>query len=197
MRTIATPYLFRVRTGVEAPFLRRRLYASLLAMIETLTKELIAGLKTANVTFVSWLPDTWLGATAIAASKDPDFSVVQVTNEAEGIAACAGAWLGGSRPVLLMENTGLLVAVHNIEYVCAYYGIPVLMIMSYRGALGDGLWWFSGLGERAEPVLKLWQIHYEVITRADRLRTAIPDAVLSMENSKRPAALLIPKSVVS
>lgn len=166
-------------------------------MQASLTDELIAGLKSANISFVSWLPDTWLGATAVAASKDPAFSVVQVTNEAEGLAACAGAWLGGSRPALLMENTGLLVAVHNIEYVCAYYGIPVLMIMSYRGAMGDGLWWFSGLGERVEPILKLWQVHYQVITRAEQLRTAVSDAVLSMENSKRPAALLIPKSAVS
>lgn len=166
-------------------------------MTNTLTEELIGGLKAANVQFVAWLPDTWLGSTAVAASKDPAFSVVQVTNEAEGLAACAGAWLGGSRPVLLMENTGLLVAVHNIEYVCAYYGIPVLMIMSYRGALGDGLWWFSGLGERLEPTLRLWQIHHEVIAQKQRLRSAISDAVLSMENSKRPAALLIPKSVVS
>lgn len=166
-------------------------------MTNTLTKELISGLKSAGVQFVAWLPDTWLGSTAVAASKDPSFSVVQVTNEAEGLAACAGAWLGGLRPVLLMESTGLLVAVHNIEYVCAYYGIPVLMIISHRGALGDGLWWFSGLGERVEPTLRLWQIHHEVITSPDRIRTAISDAVLSMENSKRPAALLISKSLVS
>ena len=80
--------------------------------------------------------------------QDPAFTTVQVTNEAEGLAVCAGAWLGGLRPALLMENTGLLVAVHNLEYVCAYYGIPVLLVMSYRGAVGDGLWWFSGLGHR-------------------------------------------------
>jgi sulfopyruvate decarboxylase subunit alpha len=96
-----------------------------------------------------------------------------------------------------MENTGLLVALHNVEYVCAYYGIPVLMIMSYRGALGDGLWWFSGIGERLEPALRLWQIHYEIVSESDRLGPAIADAVRSMENSKRPAALLIPKSLAS
>jgi len=166
-------------------------------MQKRLTEELVAGLKAAGVRVVAWLPDTWLGATGAAAAKDNSFTSVQVTNEAEGLAICGGAWLAGSRSALLMENTGFLVALHNIEYVCSYYGIPVLMIMSYRGAMGDGLWWFSGVGERLEPTLKLWQIHSEVVTEADRLQPAISDAVRSMENSKRPAALLIPKSLAS
>jgi sulfopyruvate decarboxylase subunit alpha len=166
-------------------------------MQKRLTKELVAGLKAADVRFVSWVPDTWLGATGMATEADPAFTAVQATNEAEGLAICAGAWLAGSRSALLMENTGLLVALHNVEYVCAYYGIPVLMIMSYRGALGDGLWWFSGIGERLEPALRLWQIHYEIVSESDRLGPAIADAVRSMENSKRPAALLIPKSLAS
>jgi sulfopyruvate decarboxylase subunit alpha len=163
-------------------------------MQKPLTKELIAGLKTAGVRLVAWLPDTWLGATGVAASQDNYFSSIQVTNEAEGMAICGGAWLAGTRPVLLMEGTGLLVALHNIEYVNAYFGIPVLMIISYRGAMGDGLWWFSGLGERLEPALRLWQIHYEVISDVARVQPAVSDAVRSMENSKRPAALLIRKS---
>jgi sulfopyruvate decarboxylase subunit alpha len=163
-------------------------------MQKPLTGELIAGLKAAGVRLVAWLPDTWLGATGVAASQDNFFSSVQVTNEAEGFAVCGGAWLAGTRPVLLMEGTGLLVALHNIEYVSAYFGIPVLMIISYRGALGDGLWWFSGLGQRLEPALQLWQIHHEVISDLKRVQPAIADAVRSMENSKRSAALLISRS---
>lgn len=166
-------------------------------MQKQLTDELIAGFKAAGVKFVAWVPDTWLGATGATASKDNSFSTVQVTNEAEGLAVCGGAWLAGSRPVLLMEGTGLLVSLHNIEYVCAYWGIPVLMIISYRGAMGDGLWWFSGLGERIEPALRLWQIHHEVIDDISRVQPAIAAAVRSMESSKRPAALLIKKNVAS
>jgi sulfopyruvate decarboxylase subunit alpha len=166
-------------------------------MTKQLSDELLGGLKAAGIGFVAWLPDTWLGRTAVAAEKDSSLATAQVTNEAEGLAICGGAWLAGLRPALLMEDTGLLVAVHNLEYVCSYYGIPVLMIMSYRGAIGDGLWWFSGMGERLEPTLRLWQIHYEVVADLNRVRGAISDAVLSMENSKRPAALLLPKRLVS
>jgi sulfopyruvate decarboxylase subunit alpha len=166
-------------------------------MQKPLTGELIAGLKAADVRMIAWLPDTWLGATGAAAAKDNFFSSVQVTNEAEGLAVCGGAWLAGARPALLMENTGLLVALHNIEYVSMYYGIPMLLIISYRGAMGDGLWWFSGVGERLEPTLRLWQIQYEVIDDLQRVQPAIADAVRSMENSKRPVALLIKKNVAS
>lgn len=166
-------------------------------MQKELTEGLVSGLKSAGVGLVAWLPDTWLGATGLAVSKDNSFTSVQVTNEAEGLAICGGAWMAGTRSALLMESTGLLVALHNIEYVCSYYGVPVLMIMSYRGAMGDGLWWFSGVGERLEPTLRIWQIHYEIVAEAQRLQGAVSDAVRSMENSKRPAALLIPKSLAS
>lgn len=166
-------------------------------MQKPLTEELIAGLKLAGIRLVAWVPDTWLGATGAASANDSFFSSVQVTNEAEGFAVCGGAWLAGARPVLLMESTGLLVALHNIEYVSAYYGIPVLMIISYRGTIGDGLWWFSGVGERLESALRLWRIHHEVIADIKRVQPAIGDAVRSMENSKRPAALLISRNIAS
>jgi sulfopyruvate decarboxylase subunit alpha len=163
-------------------------------MQKPLTGHLISGLKAAGVRMVAWLPDTWLGATGVAASQDNFFSSVQVTNEAEGFAVCCGSWLAGTRPVLLMEGTGLLVALHNVEYISAYFGIPVLLIISYRGAIGDGLWWFSGLGERLEPALRLFRIDHEVISDVERVQPAIADAVRTMENSKRPVALLIRKS---
>jgi sulfopyruvate decarboxylase subunit alpha len=202
MRALETSWIdysagVRSANAHQGSFVRGPAVCFASCMHEPLTGELIAGLKAAGVRFIAWLPDTWLGGVGQAAATDSSFTTVQVTNEAEGLAVCGGAWLAGQRPALLMENTGLLVALHNVEYVCAYYGIPVLMIMSYRGALGDGLWWFSGVGERLEPALRLWQIHTEVVAKPDRLRASVDDAVRSMENSKRPAALLIPKGLVS
>jgi sulfopyruvate decarboxylase subunit alpha len=159
---------------------------------EAVAIDLLEGLEKAGVKVIAWLPDTWLGSAEARATTESAFTSVQVTNEAEGLAVCAGAWLAGARAALLMENTGLLVGVHNLELVCHYYGIPVLMVMSYRGALGDGLWWFSGVAERLEPTLRLYGVPYEVVTNPDRLAVAVSDAVRTMENAKRPVALLLP-----
>jgi sulfopyruvate decarboxylase subunit alpha len=164
-------------------------------MRDEVVAELLDGLKRGGVQVLSFVPDTWLGAAEQRARSDPDFTVLQATNEAEGLSICGGAWLGGSRAALLMENTGFLVAVHNIEYVCRYYGIPVLMIMSYRGTRGDGLWWFTGLAKRLEPTLRAQEIAYEVVTQKDRLSQAVVDAVRTMENSKEPVVLLLAKEL--
>ena len=38
-------------------------------------------------------------------------------NEGVGFSVCAGAWLGGKKPVLIMENSGLRVAAEYIARI--------------------------------------------------------------------------------
>src|SRR6476469_785265 len=97
--------------------------------IRLIVEALVAG----GVELVASLPDTWLGPVADAVARDPAFRFVAVTNEGEGLAICAGAWLTGRRAALIMENSGLLVAMHQLETISTKYEIPVLLLVSYRG----------------------------------------------------------------
>ena len=41
-------------------------------------------------------------------AADPDFLIIPVCREGEAMAVAAGLWVGGAKPVILIQNTGLL-----------------------------------------------------------------------------------------
>ena len=99
-------------------------------------KTAIAGLKDANINFIAGLPDGWLWPLLVEIQNDPSFQYIDVANEGTGLAICAGAWFGGKLPALIMENSGIRVAAEPIARICMGSRIPILLIMTDRGALG-------------------------------------------------------------
>lgn len=67
-------------------------------------------LKESGINFVAYLPDDQIHDAQKLITEDKDFTTVGVTNEGEAVAACAGAWLGGAKPALLIADSGFLVA---------------------------------------------------------------------------------------
>jgi sulfopyruvate decarboxylase subunit alpha len=57
--------------------------------------------------------------------------------EDEGIGLCAGAFMGGARPCILMQNTALGVVVNTLATLIQFYQIPLPMLISYRGEVGE------------------------------------------------------------
>jgi sulfopyruvate decarboxylase subunit alpha len=55
-------------------------------------------------------------------------------------------------------------------------GIPVVMVMSYRGDLGESNWWAVPHGTTMEPLLNAMGIPYRVIDEEARVASAIRDA---------------------
>src|SRR3979490_2577308 len=127
--------------------------------------EVIAGLKAAGVSVVCYLPDSLLKELYPALDRDPDIRTIRVTNEGEGAAICGGIWLSGKKSALIMENSGLRAATEPLARMGMGAGIPVVMIMSYRGDLGENNWWAIPHGMTMEPLLKAMRIPYRIVPR--------------------------------
>jgi sulfopyruvate decarboxylase subunit alpha len=155
------------------------------------TDAALEGLKGAGVDFVSGLPDGWLRDLHEAIEQDPEFLYVPVCNEGVGFSVCAGAWLGGRKTALLMENSGLRVAAEYIARISMGTGVPVVLLMSYRGDLGDTEHWAMGHGIVVEPLLHALRIPYLVIREPERLRAAIVRAHRLSESSLQTTAVLV------
>ena len=95
-----------------------------------------------------------LAGVYVAAGKDPDIRYVAVTNEAEGASVAAGTWITGGRSVLVMENSGLRAACEALARLGLVNGVPVTMLMGYRGDLGERFHWGVNHGMTMEPILK-------------------------------------------
>src|SRR5918995_1063278 len=72
------------------------------AMKKESVTAIITGLKQAGINFVSMLPDSDFTDAQKTVMADKTFTCVPVSNEAIGFGVCAGAWLGGKKPALLI-----------------------------------------------------------------------------------------------
>lgn len=160
-------------------------------MLPTTIDEVVAGLKEAGVTFCAYLPDSWMAPIISRLSQDPDMSMIPVANEGEGVAMCAGVWLGGRRAVMVMENSGLRVACEELARLGLGQGIPILMLMPYRGDLGDKPFWAQPHGWTMEPVLRALRVSYRVVRREDVIRDVLRRAPLTMSGSKNHVAIIL------
>lgn len=57
--------------------------------------------------------------------------------EDEGMGICAGAYMGGKRSAIIMQNTAIGVTINTLATLTQYYRMPLPMLISYRGELGE------------------------------------------------------------
>jgi len=165
-------------------------------MKQSAVDRVIKGLKAAGISVACYLPDSLLKELYPALDADRDIRTIRVTNEGEGAAICGGVWLSGKRAVLVMENSGLRAAIEPLARMGMGAGIPVVMIMSYRGELGENNWWAIPHGMTMEPLLKAMQIPYRLVNREEDIERAVHDAVTWAHTAYYHSAVVLAGEVV-
>ncbi len=145
-------------------------------MQKTAVDAVIRGLRRAGVSLVCYLPDSLLKELYPALDAEPAIRTVRVTNEGEGAAICGGVFLSGRRAALVMENSGLRAAAEPLARMGLGAGIPVIMLMSHRGELGENNWWAVPHGITMEPMLDALRVPYRTVRETGGIERAITDA---------------------
>src|SRR5919205_3546873 len=118
-------------------------------------------LKACDIRLLSALPETWLVHLIRLADDDPDVTLVRLAKEEEGVGISAGAHLAGVQSAMLMQNHGFLASINGIVSLALLYKIPLLMLISHRGDLGERDPWQTQGGMMTVPVLRALNIpHY-------------------------------------
>src|SRR5919108_967359 len=94
-------------------------------------------LKDVGVKIISALPETWLVHLIRMAEDDPEMTLVRLAKEEEGIGISSGAYFAGVRSALLMQNHGFLQSINGIVSGAMLYKMPLLLLISDRGHLGE------------------------------------------------------------
>jgi len=155
---------------------------------------IVQGLKKAGVNFVATLPDLKIVELIRAVDKDPDIKHVPLCREEEGVGICAGAYLTGKKTALLMQNGGFLNSCNGLTTTCLQFQIPILLLVYYAGDLGDR--GFTTVGSVTEPVLEGLGIRTYVLRRTEEVEETLLGAQILAEDSKKPVAVLLTKSVL-
>lgn len=148
-------------------------------------------LKACDVGLVSALPETWLVHLVRMADEDPDMVLVRLAKEEEGVGISMGAHLAGVRSAMLMQNHGFLASVNGIVSGAQLYRIPLLMLVSHRGHMGEKDPWQTEGGLRTERVLDALDIPWDRLDEPHTVETRVREAQTLAEASNRPVALLL------
>ncbi|OGU34869.1 MAG: hypothetical protein A3K13_07645 [Gemmatimonadetes bacterium RIFCSPLOWO2_12_FULL_68_9] len=116
-----------------------------------------------GITHVVTVPDSTLGQWEPAIQK-AGIRLVRVCREGEAWAVAAGLYLGGARPLVMIQCTGLFESGDSLRNVLHDWKLPIFSVIGYRSFLnqetlpGDTTLIFT------EPTLQAWQIDYRFIT---------------------------------
>jgi len=150
----------------------------------------IEGLKEANVTVVTAVPESLLASVYRMCAKDNAIRYIPVTNEAELPGICAGTYLAGKKGLMVMENSGLRQACEPIARFAYCHAMPLVMAMSFRGEWGERNWWGHNHAQTMEPILKALRIPFRFIARLDDIKPAIRKAFYHADSSNWPVAMV-------
>ena len=160
------------------------------------SRVIFEALKATGIRLISALPETWLVHLVQMAEDDPDMTLVRLNKEEEGVGISAGAHLAGNKSAMLLQNHGFLVSINGVVSLAQLYRIPLLMLMTYRGEMGERDPWHSQGGLSTEPVLQALGIPYRRLSNPDTVHKEITDAQTLAETSQRPVALLLTRDLM-
>ncbi|MGE3599493.1 MAG: sulfopyruvate decarboxylase [Dehalococcoidia bacterium] len=155
------------------------------------TRQFMAGLHDANVSLIAALPESLLKSIYRECEADPSLRYVLVSNEADLPGIIAGTYLAGRRGLMIMENSGIRQCCEPVARFAFCHGMPLVMVMSYRGEFGERNWWGHNHSQVMVPLLAALRIPMRVISRPEELRDAIGKAFTHADASQWPVALVL------
>lgn len=98
---------------------------------------IVRSLRASGIDLVACLPDMWLKGTIDRIAQAGDMQLVRVAREEDAISLCAGAYLGGRKAAVVMQNAGALLAINALSAFSNLHRMPVLMLLAHRGGPDD------------------------------------------------------------
>ena len=163
---------------------------------EANSRVVYEALKAAGVQLVSALPETWLVHLIRMAEDDPEMILVRLAREEEGIGVSAGADFAGMRSALLMQNHGFFQSINGIISLALLYKIPLLLVISDRGYLGERDPWQTEGGKFTRRVLDALNIVHEELVEPGEVCTRVAQAATLAQASLSPVVVLLSRDLM-
>lgn len=154
------------------------------------TDVIYKGLKNAGINFIVSVPCANLKKLLNLVEEDEEIKHVPVTREEEGFGICAGAYMGGMKPAILMQNSGLGNSVNVLASLNKLYNFPILMIISHRGTFGEGVYGQIPMSKATTKVFESLDITYHKIEDPKQSEQTVEKAWNLAKISEEPIALL-------
>lgn len=135
--------------------------------------KIYEAIKSSGINLILSLPCIMLKGLLRIIEERKDIQHIPITREEEGVGIAAGAYLGGKLPAILMQNSGLGNSINAIKSLLHLYRIPVVFIMSHRGAEGEKIAAQIPMGQLTLDLLDLIEIPTYVINSSEKIKEII------------------------
>jgi len=151
-------------------------------------ERIVAELTELGITHVVWLPDSALGQWEAALSTAKNLKLIRVCREGEAWAVAAGLHMGGARPLVMIQCTGLFDSGDSLRCALFDYGLPLFAVVGYRNALNPAA--NDSARTFTEPNLRSWGIEYRLIDAPEKL-PELRTHYTACRQANRPGVVLI------
>lgn len=122
-------------------------------------EEIVAAFTELGITHVVWIPDTTTGQWDNALQAAPDIQLIQVCREGEAWALAAGLYLGGAKPIVVIQCTGFFESGDAMRNIVHDYKLPIFGLVGYRSYLNASSLPGDTCLKFTEPVLEAWALN--------------------------------------
>jgi phosphonopyruvate decarboxylase len=157
--------------------------------------DLAARLRRHGFDFFTGVPCSLIEDLIAVLERGAGAPYVAAVREDAAVGVAAGAWFGGRRPVVLMQNSGLGTSLNALASLSLMYGLPVLLVITWRGFGGKDAPEHILTGEISPKLLELLGVPHRILT-LDSLDADLAWAAAEMDTRLVPVALLVPPRVV-
>jgi sulfopyruvate decarboxylase subunit alpha len=153
-----------------------------------------AGVHAAGSRHVVYVPDNPLSHVLRVLRADyPAVRTILATREEEAFGIAAGLYLGGARPAVMLQSSGLGNSLNALTSLLVPYRIPMLIVISMRGDEGE---WNAAqvpMGRAVRPILDAIGIPHVTAETAETTAETVRRAGHDAFNTLFPAACLLPR----
>ena len=160
-------------------------------MAEAWHEVLLGVLRANEVRLVPYVPDNVLKPLIAAVHADPWFTAFPTTREEEAVGILAGAAMAGMRGIALMQTSGFATLANVLASLPCAYQIPVLLMVSERGTLGEFNLGQAAVWRTMRPVLEALAMPWQVLTRLDECAFVADRTIRQALQTRQPAALVL------
>ena len=151
----------------------------------------IDAFKAHDIRLITYVPDNVLRPLIEAVHADPFFTAFATTREEEALGVLTGAWMGGTRGILLMQTSGFATLPNAIASLAVPFQIPLLMMVSERGTLGEFNQGQALVAKTMRPVLDALALEHHTLSRLDEVAFILDRAIRQAVATQAPACFIL------
>jgi sulfopyruvate decarboxylase alpha subunit len=156
------------------------------------------GLHAAGSRHVVYVPDNPLShVLRTLADRFRDVSTTLATREEEAFGIAAGMYLGGARPTVMLQSSGLGNSLNALSSLVIPYKIPMLIIISMRGDAGE---WNDAqvpMGRAVRPICEALGVPYATADRPETTADVVRLVGQTAFGTRTPGACLLPRRLTA